>query len=48
MLTPVTASLGASPPSDKASGQPIVGRPLMILLEASYWDSITTSGMAVI
>jgi len=31
-----------------ASGRPTVGRPLIEMLEASYWDSVTTWGMAVI
>jgi hypothetical protein len=42
------ASLGTSTLPGKGSGRRMVGRPLMIMLEACYSEDDTTSGMAVI
>ena len=44
----MTASLGTSTLPGKGSGRPVVGRPLMIMLEACYSEDDTTSGIAVI
>src|SRR5215216_797573 len=46
--SPISASLGTSTLSGKGSGRPVVGRPLMIMLEACYSEDDTTSDIAVI